>query len=250
MRRSAARALVVGAGGLGSPAARALGRAGVGTIAFVDDDLVDLSNLQRQTLHRSVDAGRAKVDSAADALRRVAPAATVIAIRERLLPENALGLVGAFDVVLDGSDNFATKFLVNDACVIASVPFVHGGAIRWGGQLLAVARGAPCFRCLFEEIPPADAGASCDEAGIVGPAVGVVGALQAEAALALLDQHDSDGEVREKHDRAPGFSTLIVYDGLAATIRRVEFARNPTCRACGERPLTTIDPSAYEVASC
>jgi molybdopterin-synthase adenylyltransferase len=236
---SLARALLVGAGGLGSPAARVLARAGVGTIAIADDDLVDVSNLHRQVLHRTADAGRAKADSAADALRRIA-ATEAVAIRERVHAGNVLDLVRRFDVVLDGSDNFATKFLINDACVLARVPFVHAGAIRWSGQVLAVWPGAACYRCLFEELPPAASGMSCGEAGIVGPVAGVVGALQAEAAMALLDE------------RAAGrrLSTLLVYDGLQGTIRRVEFAPNPSCRACGERPFAALDPFAYQESAC
>ncbi len=240
MTRGEARALVVGAGGLGSPAARLLARAGVGTIAIADDDRVELSNLHRQVLHRTADAGRDKVDSAADALRRLAPAVEVIAIRRRVDAGSALGLVRGFHVVLDGSDNFATKFLVNDACVLAGVPFVHAAAVRWGGQLLAVAAGAPCYRCLFEELPPALEGTSCREAGIVGPVVGVIGALQAEAALALLDGAAN----------ATDLSSLIIYDGLTGSTRRVRFARNPHCRACGQRAFTALDPAEYQEHAC
>ncbi len=245
MIRSRVRALVVGAGGLGSPAARALARAGVGTIAVADDDVVDLSNLHRQVLHRAADAGRAKVDSAIEALRRIAPTVEAVAIRERLCADNALRLVRGVDVVLDGSDNFATKFLVNDACVLAGVPFVHAGAVRWGGQLLAVAPGAPCYRCLFEELPPPAAGVSCREAGIVGPVVGVVGALQAEAALALLD-----GTASGTASGNDALSTLLIYDGLSGSFRRVRFARNPGCRVCGDARITALDASNYRESAC
>ncbi len=236
-----ARALIVGAGGLGSPAGIVLARAGVGAITFADDDAVAAGNLHRQVLHRAADAGRAKAESAAEAVRRLAPGVVAHARCSRITAENALSTVSDFDVVLDGSDNFATKFLVNDACVLAGVPFVHAAAIRWMGQLLAVRPGAPCYRCLFEEIPPPAAGQSCAEAGICGPVVGVVGALQAEAALALLGigNGNANGNANE--------STLVVYDGLAGSTRQIHFRHNRACRACAHAAL---DPRQYEVAAC
>jgi adenylyltransferase/sulfurtransferase len=141
--------------------------------------------------------------------------------------------------VIDGSDNFATKFLVNDACVLERVPFVHAGAIRWGGQWLAVAPGAPCYRCLFEAPPEAALGESCRDAGICGPVVGVVGARQAEAGLALLD--GAGGAAR---------STLHVYDALAGAVRAVAFGHNPECSACGARREERLDPARYEARAC
>jgi len=236
MKRADARVLVVGAGGLGSPAAHVLARAGVGEIALLDDDRVEASNLHRQILHRAEDAGRLKVESAADALARISPSVRAVAIAERLTPANA-AMVRNYHVVLDGSDGFATKFLVNDACVLARVPFVHAAAIRWTGQLLPVAAGAPCYRCLFEEPPPPAAGATCSEAGIAGPVVGVIGALQAEAALALLD---GKCDARE--------SVLTRYDGLAGRARSVRFRRNRACRAC--HAMTALDPRDYQVTAC
>ncbi|MSP63263.1 MAG: HesA/MoeB/ThiF family protein [Myxococcales bacterium] len=253
---ASARALIVGAGGLGCPAAIVLARAGVGTIAVCDDDVVEVANLHRQILHRSSDAGLPKVDSAAAAIRRIAPSVTVIPIRDRLGAENALALVRGYDVVLDGSDNFATKFLVNDACVLAGVPFVHAGAVRWGGQLLAVrpGSGGPCYRCLFEAPPPSLEGFSCREAGVVGPAVGVIGALQGEAALKLLNDRlplPRAGEGRGEGETETETETgLVVYDGLSGSIREVRFHRNPLCAACGRVPLRALDPGAYQEAAC
>jgi len=235
------RFLIVGAGGLGCPAALVLARAGVRAIAFIDDDRVAGENLHRQILHRAADVGRRKVESARDALSRIAPAIETIAIAERFTPENALELVARFAVVLDGADNFATKFLINDACVRARVPFVHAGAVRWSGQLLAVRPGAPCYRCLFEAPPPPAPDVSCREAGVVGPVAGVIGALQGEAALALAaDPSAPPGET----------SALVVYDGLAGTLRTVCFRRNPTCAACGGQPMAALDPAAYQAIAC
>ena len=245
-----ASVLVVGAGGLGAAAALALAEAAPGRVAhvaFVDDDRVDASNLHRQVIHRAADAGRPKVRSAADAFERLAGRATaphgavaIEAIEARLEPGNAAALVERFDLVLDGADNFATKFLVNDACVAARVAFVHAGAIRWGGQWLPVQPGAPCYRCLFEAPPPD--GESCREAGIAGPVVGFVGARQAEAGLALLDRIRA-GAPRES-------STLSVYDALSSTVREVTFRRNRECAACGRGPRAALDPAAYRVTAC
>jgi adenylyltransferase/sulfurtransferase len=234
-------ALLVGAGGLGSPAAFVLARAGVSRIAVADDDRVEASNLHRQLLHRSKDVGRGKAESAGGAIRRLAPSATVIAHAVRVEASNVLDLVRGYDVVIDGSDSFATKFLINDACVLAGIPFVHAAAIRWGGQWLAVRPGEPCYRCLFEEMPPAAAGASCAEAGIVGPVAGVVGALAAEAAMVLLAGRSLASD---------GANALTVYDGRAGTFRVVRFRKNPSCRACGSTKIAAIDPRAYEGADC
>jgi molybdopterin-synthase adenylyltransferase len=259
---ASARALIVGAGGLGCPAGLVLARAGVGTIAFADDDRVEISNLHRQILHRTADAGRNKAESACDALKRIAAAVETIPITKRIDSDNVIDIVDDFDVVLDGSDNFATKFLINDACVLAKIPFVHAGAIKWGGQWLAVAVAAPCYRCLFEEMPPPQAGQSCREAGIVGPVAGVVGARQAEAALRLIGNGIGNGnapedgwgsEVCRAGDpcarRAMIDSEIVLYDGLAGTFRSVRFRKNPHCRACNGA-ISSIVPTSYEVAAC
>ncbi len=235
----AQRILLIGTGGLGSPAALVLARAGIGTLALIDDDYVSVENLHRQILHRTWEIGHPKVESAARAIARIAPRLQVIALKERFFPERARELVRQFDVVLDGADNFATKFLVNDACVIEGIPFVHAGAIRWSGQLLPVRPGAPCYRCLFEEQPPQTAGTSCREAGVVGPVVGVIGALQAEAALALLDATP---------ETTTDESILTIYDGLTGRLRQVRFQKNPFCRVCVSGTL--LPTEAYPVAAC
>jgi molybdopterin/thiamine biosynthesis adenylyltransferase len=244
-----ARVLVVGAGGLGSAAALALSESApgrVGAVAFVDDDRVDASNLHRQVIHRAADAGREKARSAAEALARLSGGRIAAeAIEARLDAANAAELVARFDLVLDGSDNFPTKFLVNDACVAARVPFVHAGAIRWGGQWLPVAPGAPCYRCLFEAVPPVGGGESCREAGIAGPVVGYVGARQAEAGLQLLDAIELAGA----RDR----STLHVYDALRSldgAARAVTFRHNRECAACGAGAGAALDPARYQASAC
>ena len=235
------RVLLVGAGGLGAPAALTLLQHRVSTLGLLDEDQVEVSNLHRQILYRTEDAGRDKVAAAADAIHRLSPSTGVLAIRQRLTAENALSIVRRFQLVLDGTDNFPSKFLINDACVLAKVPLVHAAAVRWSGQLLPIAVGAPCYRCLFEEPPGAAAGFSCAEAGVAGPVVGLVGALQAEAGLALL---------RDRAAPPHATSTLLVVDGLTGRRREVRFRRNPRCRACGEAPMTALDPAAYELPPC
>jgi adenylyltransferase/sulfurtransferase len=217
--------LVVGVGGLGCPAALALVDGGVGHLTLLDDDVVAESNLHRQVLYGTADAGRPKVEVAAEVLaRRAGRSAARLEVTPRvgrLTADNVLALVRGYNVVLDGTDHPATKFLLSDACVRAGVPLVHAGAVRWVGQLLVMRPGDPCLRCLFEDIPPAE-GLSCAEQGVAGPVVGVLGALQAERALAVIDE-----------DPAVRGGELIVYDGLAGTLRTVRFAHDPECRGCG-----------------
>ncbi len=222
MNRRDARALVVGVGGLGSPAAIALARAGVGTIGIADDDVVERSNLHRQILFDDTDVGQPKIVAAARALERLG-VRNVVSHATRVLPSNAVDLAGAYDVIVEGSDNFATKFLVADACSIARVPVVHAAAVRWVGTVLAVASGgAPCYRCLFEDVPVGDA-PNCADAGVVGPVVGIVGALQADLALAIVDGADVCG-------------TLVTFDGRDDALRRRKIARRAACPLCGTRP--------------
>jgi adenylyltransferase/sulfurtransferase len=233
--------LIIGAGGLGCPAAFALAAAGVREIGVVDDDVVDVTNLHRQILHGDADVGILKVESLAHALERRFPRVRVTTHGERFDAANAVSLVGAYAVVVDGSDNFATKFVANDACVLARRPLVHGAAVGLGGQLLTVpAGGKPCYRCLFEEPPPAGVGPSCAEAGVLGPVPGVVGALQgAEAARLLRGQQ-------------PAFAgRLVQYDSLGMTVRTVRFNSNPTCAVCGVAPrIRTLDAGDYPDTGC
>jgi molybdopterin/thiamine biosynthesis adenylyltransferase len=237
--RRRARALVVGIGGLGCPAAWALARAGVGTIGIADDDTVDRTNLHRQILFTDVDVGAPKIEAARRALAAIAPDIEVCAHATRLLPHNAVDIVARYDVVLEGSDNFATKFLTADACAIARVPVVHAAAVRWIGTALAVgARGRPCYRCLFEDLPEGEA-PNCAEAGVMGPVVGVVAAAQADLALALLD-------------RAAGASVegeLVTFDGRTDSFRRRTIPTRAGCPLCGDAPrIRTIERDTYAYA--
>ena len=227
--RQNARVLVVGIGGLGCPAALALARAGVGTLGLADDDAVDVTNLHRQILFTEADVGEHKVHAASRALVAQVPSLRVVEHTTRLLPHNAVELVSAYDLVVEGSDNFATKFLAADACALAKVPVVHAAAVRWNGTVLAVGRdGQPCYRCLFEDLPVGDAAPNCAEAGVVGPMVGVVGALQADLALALLGGKDVAG-------------TLVTYDGKTDALRRRRITARTTCALCGTRSIEPIE---------
>jgi adenylyltransferase/sulfurtransferase len=233
--------LIIGAGGLGCPAALALAAAGVRRLGVVDDDRVDVTNLHRQVLHRTADVGTLKVTSLAAAIARRFPQVQVTTYPVRFAAENAAALLAGYAVLVDGSDNFATKFVANDAAVLAGVPLVHGAAVGTGGQLLTVpAGGHPCYRCLFEELPPAGVGPSCAEAGVVGPVPGVIGALQgAEAA-------------RLSRAETPAFTgRLIQYDSLGMSVRAVTFNPNPLCRVCGTDPrIRRLDPAEYSAAGC
>jgi molybdopterin/thiamine biosynthesis adenylyltransferase len=239
-RLLAARVLVVGAGGLGSPLLLYLAAAGVGTIGVVDDDRVELSNLQRQIVHGEGSLGEAKVESARRTLAALNPDVRVIAHRQRLTAGNALDLVVGYDIVADGSDNFATRFLVNDACYLARRPLVSGAILRFDGQVAtfkAFERGAggehgPCYRCLYGE-PPPQAVPSCAEAGVLGAFCGVIGSLQAtEVVKELLGIGES----------LSGW--LLILDGLATTVRKVRVRADPGCRLCGPSAVIS-DLSAH-----
>jgi molybdopterin-synthase adenylyltransferase len=219
MKPSATRVLVIGAGGLGCPALVALAPH-VHTLGVVDDDVVELSNLNRQILHRTEDVGRHKVHSARDALHRRFPTVNVETLRARVERDNVDAAVRGWDVVIDGTDSFDAKFLINDACVRAGVPLVHGGVVRFSGQLMSVVPGSACYRCLFEAPPPAGIAPSCQEAGIIGAFAGVIGALMADEALAILD-----GKPRYA-------GTLLVVDGVEDRRRRVVVRPRPGCEAC------------------
>ena len=247
MKRGEARVLLVGMGGIGCPAALVLAHAGVGAVGLCDDDEVERTNLHRQILFADADVGAPKIDAALRALEGVrheeagahageAPAYRVH--RSRLLPENAVATVSEYDVVLEGSDNFATKFMTADACAIARVPVVHASAVRWVGTALAVGPGGgPCYRCLFEDVPVGDA-PNCSEAGVMGPVVGAIAAAAADLVLAI-----ADGE-------AP-FGELVTFDGRAGNLRRRRVARRADCALCGSAPRSRgIEPRAYVAPAC
>ncbi len=223
-RLKRARVLVIGAGGLGSPVLLYLAAAGVGTLGIVDDDTVSLSNLQRQILHATPGVGESKVESAAAAIARLNPHVEVIAHQTRLAEENAAGIVAGYDLVLDGCDNFATRYLVNAACVAAGVPLLSGAISRWEGQisLFDPAEGAPCYACIFPEPPEPGTEAPCSVAGVIGALPGVVGSIMALEAI--------------KHIAKAGESlrgTLLMYDALYSEVRRVRLRRSPGCAVCG-----------------
>lgn len=237
-RLKAARVLVVGAGGLGSPVILYLAAAGVGTIGIADDDAVSLSNLQRQIAHRTADIGRPKTASARDAVQAINPGVTVEAHPVRLDASNALDLISRYDIVADGSDNFATRFLVNDACFFARKPLVSAAVTEFDGQLAtfkAFDRSGvyPCYRCIFPEPPQPGTAASCSETGVLGAAAGVVGTLQA---LEVLKEIASIGESMA--------GRLLVYDALTTNFRRLTVRPDPACALCGQSPSIT-DLSAH-----
>lgn len=231
----AARVLIVGAGGLGSPLLLYLAAAGIGTIGLVDDDTVDLSNLQRQIAHTTNGIGVPKVDSAADAAIALNPGVTVQRHQTRLNKDNAIGLVGDYDLVCDGTDNFDTRFLIADACVLAKRTLVSAAVLRFEGQLSTFKphQGGPCYRCLYPEPPPPGAVPTCSEAGVLGAVTGVMGTLQATEVLK---------EILGIGESMSG--RLLVWDALAAKFRDIRLRPDPACALCG--PNATIrDLSAH-----
>ena len=223
-RLKAARVLVIGAGGLGSPAILYLAAAGVGTLGVVDDDAVSLSNLQRQVLHRTEEIGNPKVDSAGRAVARVNPHVSFAPHPVRLTEDNADEIVGAYDMVLDGSDNFATRYLVNRVAARLNKPLVFAAIGRWEGQI-SVFRpwaGGPCYECVFPESPAPGLVPACAEAGVLGAMTGVVGAMQAVEAVKLITGSGASLDGR-----------LMLYDALQAETRTIKLAKRPDCPVCG-----------------
>lgn len=236
-RINRASVLVVGAGGLGSPVALYLAAAGVGKIGIVDNDVVDTSNLQRQILHSTATVGKKKVESARDTLLALNPNLEVTPHDVRLNSGNILQILKGYDVVAEGSDNFPTKFLVNDACVMTGTPVSMAGIFRFSGQLLTVIpRHGPCYRCLIPQPPPPGAIPSCQEAGVFGAMAGVVGVIQATEILKLIL---GKGEVLN--------GRLLLFEALQMRFEPIELKRNPECPVCSETPSITelID---YELA--
>ena len=231
-RLAASKALIVGAGGLGSPAALYLAAAGVGTIGIVEFDRVDESNLHRQLLYSSADVGRPKIDVARERIVATNPHVSVECFDARLTSSNALSIMDGFDVVIDGSDNFPTRYLVNDAAVILGIRSVYGSVHRFEGQLSVFgAEGGPCYRCLFRDPPPAGAIPNCAEAGVLGVLPGVIGTLQAAEAIKLVA---GIGD--------PLIGRLLLFDALAMNFRTIQLRRDPDCPSCGaSRSGTLVD---------
>lgn len=223
------KVLIVGAGGLGSPAALYLAAAGVGTIGLVDADQVGLANLQRQIIHGTDDVGKDKVISATDKIGRINPDVNVRTYKKRALAENIRPIISDYDFVLDCTDNFPAKFLINDACYFERKAFSHGGILRFDGQLITILPGkTACYRCIFSAPPPAEAVPSCSQAGVLGVLPGVIGSLQATEAIKYLL---GIGDLLT--------NTLLTYNALSMEFRRVTLNKNPDCPICGQKPSIT-----------
>lgn len=234
-----AKVFIVGAGGLGCPVGYYLTAAGVGTIAIIDKDDVELSNLQRQIAHSIKTLGTPKVESAKNTFESLNPDVNVIALKQKITKDNIMNLIKDYDIVVDCSDNFPTRYLVNDACVMARKPLVSGAVLRFEGQVTTILpKEGHCYRCLFEEMPPPGLVPSCQEAGVLGVLPGVIGALQATEVLKLIL---GKGEVLKNN--------LLIYDALKTTFRKVKIPKNPNCPVCSDNPTITelID---YDAGYC
>jgi len=220
--------LIIGAGGLAAPAAYYLAAAGIGTLGIIDGDVVDRTNLQRQIIHFTQDIGKPKVISAKEKIEQINPGVKVITYQEMVNSNNILDLIKDYDFIIDGTDNFPAKFLINDACVMASKPFSHGGILRFDGQTMTYVPGTACYRCVFPELPPKDAVPACSQAGVLGTIAGMLGTIQAAEAL--------------KHIIGKGnllTNRLLIFDALEMEFRTVRIKRNPLCPVCGENPVIT-----------
>ncbi|MBQ27858.1 MAG: adenylyltransferase [Nitrospiraceae bacterium] len=219
-----ARVLVVGAGGLGSPAILYLAAAGIGTIGIIDNDVVDLTNLQRQVIHHTEDLGTSKVRSAQNKVKALNPDVTVVPLEKRLDANNAIDIIKDYDIIVDGADNFPTKFLINDACYFTNRPLVHGAILRFEGRVFTILpRQTACYRCIFKAPPPAGVVPSCQEAGVIGVLAGVIGTIQATEVLKLVIGIGT-----------PITNRLLDYDAKTSRFRQVKVAKRPECPLCGE----------------
>lgn len=243
LRLKSASILLIGTGGLGSPAALYLAAAGVGRLGLVDPDTVDLSNLQRQLLHSNATIGMPKLESAAARLRETNPHITLDLHPVRFTPENAISIAANYDIILDGSDNFPTRFLANDTAFFLKKPLVYGAIHRFDGQMTVFAPhlGGPCYRCLLPEIPAPGAVPSCNEAGVLGVLPGIIGSLQAMEVIKLIL---SIGE--------PPLGRILIYDALRTSFRSIKLAHDPACRLCGETPsITSVsNPETTAQSNC
>ena len=235
-----AKVLIIGAGGLGAPAAMYLAAAGVGTIGIADADEVDLSNLQRQIIHGTADVGKAKVKSAEETMNNMNPDVKVNTYRTFVTSENIMDLIKDYDFVVDGTDNFPAKFLINDACVMAGKPFSHAGVIRFKGQLMTYVPGqGPCYRCIFKDPPPKNAVPTCKQAGVIGAMGGVIGSLQAMEAIKYI---------LGVGDLLTGY--LLTYDAIKQEFRKVKLPNHVAdCKICGDNP-TIHELIDYEQVVC
>lgn len=233
------KVLIIGAGGLGAPAALYLAAAGVGMIGIADVDVVELSNLQRQVIHTTPDVGKTKVQSAKETMEAINPDVTVNTYHTFVTSDNIMELIADYDFIIDGTDNFPAKFLINDACVLAKKPFSHAGIIRFQGQLMTYVPGeGPCYRCVFKSPPPPNAVPTCRQAGVIGAMGGVIGSLQAMEAVKYIVK---------KGELLTGY--LLTYDALKMEFRKIKLPDCPDCEVCGEHP-TILNPFDYEQAEC
>ena len=233
-----ARILVVGAGGLGSPALLYLAAAGIGTLGIADGDTLDLSNLQRQVIHFTADIGKAKVLSAREKIEQLNPDVKVQVHYEMLSAANIMDIIKGYDFVIDGTDNFPAKFLVNDACVLAGIPFSHGGILRFFGQTFTIRpKESACYRCVFLKPPPANVVPTCSQAGVIGVIAGILGTLQANEAIKF-----ALGKGKLLTNR------LLTFDALDTEFREVKLRKNPTCPVCATGAITDLED--YEQAVC
>lgn len=225
-----AKVLIIGAGGLGAPAAMYLAAAGVGTIGIADFDNVELSNLQRQIIHTTDDISKPKVRSAEEAIRALNPDVTVKTYHEYVSSSNIADMIADYDFIIDGADNFPTKFLINDACVLGHKPFCHAGILRFEGQLMTYVPGeGPCYRCIFEAPPPKDAVPSCREAGVIGAMAGIIGSMQALEAVKYIT---GQGSLLT--------GNMLIFDGMKMEWRKVKLPKvNHSCPICGDIPTIT-----------
>lgn len=223
------KVLVIGAGGLGSPVALYLAAAGIGTLGIADYDTVDLSNLQRQVIHFTPDVGKLKVKSAKEKIKALNPDVKVQVHTDQLFAENIRGIIREYDFIVDGADNFAAKFLINDACVLEKKSFSHGGILRFTGQTMTVVPAAsPCYRCVFQAPPPKNSVPTCSQAGVLGAIAGMLGTIQAAEALKFVT----------------GIGTLLTgrlltFDAMTMTFRNVDLKKRDTCSVCGTHPSIT-----------
>jgi len=232
------KVLIIGAGGLGAPVGLYLAAAGVGTIGIVDGDVVDLSNLQRQIIHFTPDTGKPKVVSAKEKMEQINPEIKVVVYQERVFAHNISEIIREYDFIIDGTDNFPAKFLINDACVFEKKPFSHGGILRFDGQTMTYVPGHTCYRCVFKNPPPKNAVPTCSQAGVLGAVAGMLGTIQAAEALKYLI-----GKGKLLTDR------LLIFNALEMEFRSAHFKRNPDCPICGKNPTIT-ELKDYEQPTC
>jgi adenylyltransferase/sulfurtransferase len=240
-----AAVLVVGAGGLGAPVIQYLAAAGVGELGIADDDEVELSNLQRQVIHGNDDVGRPKVESAADFVAALNPDIDVETHEVRVEPDNVEGLIADYDFVVDATDNFRTRYLVNDVCTLSGTPFSHGAIYKFEGQVTTFTTDGPCYRCLFPEAPPQGMVPDCASTGVLGVLPGTVGGIQATETVKYLL---GAGELLDDGELLDG--RMVFYDAMDMSFEEVEFRQNPDCPVCGDDPIDSVAEVEYAEEAC